>query len=137
MVTGAVIALQGIAKADSDLIGSLEMRALLRSTGTPQGTSNRKIGAMPNLAYALVRYFKSDGNLLVNPGFEPDASGWKVILTQNDGNLKVLGRGELNVGLSAQRPTHYPVSPNADQPDLGKPRTVTSPGNHTPPPMTR
>ncbi|GEM_PF-2220938 len=85
MVTGAVIALQGIAKADSDLIGSLEMRALLRSTGTPQGTSNRKIGAMPNLAYALVRYFKSDGNLLVNPGFEPDASGWKVILTQNDG----------------------------------------------------
>ena len=85
MVAGAAIALQGIAKARGDLFTPSQMRALLRSTGTPQAISNRKIGAMPNLAYALVTYLNSDGNLLTNKGFEDGASGWVVVSAQNDG----------------------------------------------------
>jgi subtilisin family serine protease len=58
IVTGAAIALQGIARQRDRVITPLEMRELLRSTGSPQtsgpdGGTDQHIGPRPNLAEAI------------------------------------------------------------------------------------
>lgn len=101
MVAGAALTLQGVANAQGAMLSPSRMRTLLRSTGTPQAASNRKIGAMPNLNYALVTYFNSDGNRLVNKGFENGLVGWKWIATHNDG--VICKAGNIAVGACAFR----------------------------------
>jgi hypothetical protein len=79
-VTSAAASLQGIAKAANSLITPAQMRSLLRATGTPQAQnlSDYPIGSLPNLSYALQRYFNLDDNLLTNVGFESRLRGWTV-----------------------------------------------------------
>lgn len=88
IVTGAVIALQGIAKAEGDLLTPLEIRALLRSNGTPHHPLSYKIGAMPDLATALMNYLHDDAYFLSNRGFEVGATAWTV--KQTGGGDKVI-----------------------------------------------
>lgn len=85
IVSGAAVSLQGIARAQGGVFTPAQLRALLRSTGTPQGARGRNIGVMPNLAYALRRYFNTDGNRLLNVGFEDGTTGWKIMSTGGDG----------------------------------------------------
>lgn len=80
IVTAAAVSLQGIAKANGSLITPADMRALLRHTGTPQGQNiaDYQIGSLPNLRYAIQRYYNTDDNLLTNIGFERRLRGWTL-----------------------------------------------------------
>jgi serine protease len=55
IVAGAVAVVSSIAKAQGKIITPLEMRAALRATGTPQGTttSAQRIGTLPNIPELL------------------------------------------------------------------------------------
>lgn len=58
IVTGAALAIQGIARERGRVLTPLEMRELLRSTGSPQtsgpdGGTDQQIGPRPNLAAAI------------------------------------------------------------------------------------
>lgn len=54
MVAGAAANIQGVARAHNLTIFSpLALRALLRSTGTPQAADSRQVGPLPNLRAAI------------------------------------------------------------------------------------
>ncbi len=60
IVVGAAASAQGVALANGRRLTSAQMRALLRGTGTPQGTDARQIGPLPNLGEALPRVIAGD-----------------------------------------------------------------------------
>lgn len=84
IVTGAAIALQGIAKAKGDLLTPHEIRMFLRSTGTPHHAQSYLIGAMPDLDYALTNYLYGQEFFLSNRGFEDGTTSWTVVATKRD-----------------------------------------------------
>ncbi len=53
MVTGAVLDLLGIAKANGMLLTPAQVRQIMRNTGTPQATDSRQIGPLPDLRAAI------------------------------------------------------------------------------------
>ena len=56
IVAGACAAVQGAyrsAHGGGQVIGAIEMRALLQATGSPQTGANENIGPLPNLAFAI------------------------------------------------------------------------------------
>lgn len=59
IVAGAAACLQGIAKAQGKLIKPLQLRNLLRNTGTPQhpGDAAKRIGPRPDLRQLIARAF--------------------------------------------------------------------------------
>ncbi len=97
IVAGAVCSIQGIRRARGlPLLGPVDMRRLLRLTGTPQANASIQIGPLPNLQRAL-------DSSLPSPSLTPAFSGWQSLggdlistptVGQNaDGRLEVFALG--------------------------------------------
>ena len=70
IVTGAVAALKGVALANGIALTPARARQILVGTGTPQQSSSKHIGPLPDLRSAIPNLLGQRPNLLQNANFE-------------------------------------------------------------------
>lgn len=127
IVTGAVLALQGVARAHGATLSLAQVRELLTTTGTPQAASTRTIGPQPDLDAALSQMFTGgqvigtvrDAGGSPISGATVSAVGYGSVTSGADGrytltNLPLLHGVTLAVQAPGYARTWWPDSPTVD-----------------------